>query len=740
MKTRLLSFAACLSLVLGCTDEPVSENLSSEEMHMIRAVIEEEDPVTKTSLGTGNKVFWSAADTISVFNNSMSGSPYAVTSESVGTSTGVFKRVEDKSKGVTIGANVAFYPYVSGMYCSKSGDDAYEISSFEFLSSMKYVEGTFPEGTFPMVAVSEVGSEDFAFRNVSGVLKLQLKGTDAVKSLTVQGNAGEPLSGVGIVSVSLNDPAPVVTMSEGAGKSVKLDCGFGVQLQSDTPSSFYIPLPPAVFEEGFNVVAESKTGARMTLKTSARTEVKRSKILCMPEILFQPTGGVQIEAVSVTFNEIKIRVKVEDVEQYCGGYTLASAFSLSKVQRDANWKTVPRITDVFEYEGPLTGFPNATPTPVSAGQTYVVWVAPYKVGQKTVAQEDIVYREFTVPEVCGGGDVVVTCNEVRAELKSLEAELSAPGASVIYGAFFTDAEIAKYADDAAVVAYLFDKASPVAGETALVSRSGLQPGTALNLVAVAVGGDGKYGSLMRQSVSTTIPQFDDSLQLDLSVSYEGKTAYINVGTLPEGAYCRYFVGKKSSSTWTRMFGGTRESAENYMASNPDSYLLENTVETPLVNGCVVFDGIEMSVEYLAVVMLVTKDGLLSRASLITFTPTMNLGNFVYKSGAQSTLWNASKPSVSFGRCVEEGEFYIVNWSVQPADGMTAYAVCAHPNSVAECVTAEDLAIKVYNMGVKVVPGQMETIFYGDKENYVYVTWCDAEGNFYETYSEQVPQN
>lgn len=740
MKTHLLSFAACISLVLGCISEPEHPNLSVEEMPMIRAVIEEEDAVTKTSLGAGNSVLWSQYDTINVFKNSMSGSPYAILPESVGTNSGVFKCVENKSKGVIIGANVAFYPYASGMYCSKVGDDGYEISSFEFPSEMDYAKGSFPEGTFPMVAITEAGSEDFSFRNASGVLKLLLKGEDAVKSLTIQGNAGEPLAGEGSVSVSFSNPAPVVSMSESAGKSVKIDCGFGVQLQPDAPTAFLIPLPPTVFENGFNVVVESQTGARMTLNTSSRAEVKRSTILCMPEIMFEPAGGVQIEAISVSFNEILIHVSVGDAVEYCGGYALASAFTLSKVQRDANWKTVPRISDVFEYEGPLTGFPNATPVPVSAGQTYVVWVAPYKAGQKSVSQEDIVYREFTVPEVGDGGNVDVTCVEVRAELNSLEAELSAPGASVIYSALLTDAEIAKYANDDALIGYLFDKGSPVSGETAVVSRTGLKPGTALHLVAVALDSDGMYGSLMRQSVSTAVPLFDDSIQVDLSVTYEEKTAYVNVGTLPEGAYCRYFVGKKSSSTWNRMFGGTRESAENYMASNPDSYLLETTLETPLVDGCIKCEGVEMSAEYVAVVMVVTADGLISRAALLEFVPTINLGNFVYKTGSQSSLWNESKPVITFGRCVEESEFYIVNWSVQPAEGMTAYTVCAHPNSVADCETPEDLAIRVYNMGVKVVPGQTETLFYGDKENSVYVTWCDAEGNFYETYSETVPQN
>ena len=150
MRTHLLLFAACISLALGCISEPENQKLSVEEMPMIRAVIEDEDAVTKTSLGAGNSVLWSEYDTINVFKNSMAGSPYAIMPESVGTTSGVFKCVENKSRGVTIGADVAFYPYVTGMYCSKGDDDSYEISGFDFPSEMEYVEGTFPEGLLYM--------------------------------------------------------------------------------------------------------------------------------------------------------------------------------------------------------------------------------------------------------------------------------------------------------------------------------------------------------------------------------------------------------------------------------------------------------------------------------------------------------------------------------------------------------------------------------------------------------------
>ena len=72
--------------------------------------------------------------------------------------------------------------------------------------------------------------------------------------------------------------------------------------------------------------------------------------------------------------------------------------------------------------------------------------------------------------------------------------------------------------------------------------------------------------------------------------------------------------------------------------------------------------------------------------------------------------------------------------------MTAYAVCAHPNSMEGYSDPKDQAIRIYNLGDVVEPGKMVNIIYGDKGNLVYVIWKDRNGNFYEAYSVAVPQN
>jgi hypothetical protein len=187
-----------------------------------------------------------------------------------------------------------------------------------------------------------------------------------------------------------------------------------------------------------------------------------------------------------------------------------------------------------------------------------------------------------------------------------------------------------------------------------------------------------------------------------------------------------------------MLGGSRVTAEEYMAVNHDSYIISNTDDTPFVDGCILLKDLEIGAEYVVVVMAQGNDGRVSRAYMMTFTPKMDLGNFVYRTGQTAELWKASCPSVTFGTCTSESEFYIINWAVTPAEGMTAYAVCTHPNSMTGYEEPEDMAVRVYNLGKEVVPGKMELLMYGDKENLVYVVWCDENGNYYEPYSVSVP--
>lgn len=738
MRNKII-FLLAVALIAGCQREEMRETLRYS------AVTEGFDN-TRTSLDEDNRVLWSEEDMVAIFENNDKPSGYQITSSSAGQPSAEFVLMQQAQKGTAVGADVAVYPYDESLTLSRMSTGIYRVNGLSLPEVQQYAGASFGPGAFPMIAVSEAGSGRLAFKNVCGVLRLYLTGNDAVRSITVNGNDGELLSGP-IVMNADPDGLPYISAGSDASGEARLDCGAeGVMLDETSPTPFSIVLPPVSFSKGFTVTVRSVDGAEMTVRTDKENPIRRSGVLNMPSVAFAPSYDgvmrVEIEALSMRFDGIDIRVTATNTAEYCGGYELKKDFDPAKVLRSANWKNVTRYKGSCMYEGPLNAFPGGQQDgTLAAGQTYVVWVAPYAEGVKLLKEEDLVYKEFTVPEIKDGGSVKVSAVDYSAGLKSMEVTLSAPGASVIYAMLLTKKEYSGLNSDKAMAEYLIRNSNPAAGSEMILQRTGLNPGEQVYLLALAVDGNGRYGAILNKGYTVAVPVYNDDIAINLDVTYEGKTAKVKVtasGADIAGYY--YFHGKTSSSSWTRILGGTRESAELYLAVNNDNYIISNTEEDPFVNGNIEISGLEMGVEHVVVVMAYDVDGRFSRAVMRKFTPQLDLGDFVYKSGATKELWQKSQPSVTFGDCNESGEFYTINWAVTPAEGMTAYAVCAHPNSMEGYSDPKDQAIRIYNLGDVVEPGKMVNIIYGDKGNLVYVIWKDRNGNFYEAYSVAVPQN
>lgn len=741
MKNKI-SMLIIISLFLtGC----LQEQRDDFAFRMFRGHVEDFSS-TKTTLGDENMVLWSEGDMISVFEDNDESSCYKITDESAGKSNAEFVEVADIPDGTSIGANVAVYPYLQSARCARLSTGDFRISGFELPAVQYYSENSFASGVFPMAAMTSLSDNVFDFKNLCGVLKLQLKGEESVRYIVVEGNDGEKLSGPAWITVHKDGSSHSISMRTGADKQVSLDCGKdGVKLHPDVVESFLIVLPPTSFSSGFTITVETVGGEKVELSTSKSNEVQRSRILCMPEKTIEieyPVlpPKVSIETLAASYDDVSIKVKVENAVQYAGGYKLKSEFNISQILREANWKIVPRIDDVFEYEGSMTAFPSGKTTDtVIPGQTYTVWVAPYSEGQTLVSSDNIVSKDIRVPDIASGGSLNVTEVSSESEFTSLTAEVSAPGARFIFAGFVTESELASLSSVSAKVSWLKNNATRITGPEGTVTRSGLTPDMPVTLLAIAIDDAGRYGSVLNKTYFTAVPVFNEKISIDLSASIEEKEARINVSAKGgEVARFYYFADKASSSSWTRVLGGTREAAEEFIPLHKDNYLINNTDDDPFEDDCIVMDEVMMDEKHVVVVMAEDVDGMFSRAYMLAFTPELDLGDFFYSTGSTRSQWMSTKPAVSFGKCYQEEEFYIINWAVTPASGTTAYAVCTHPNVMQDCSTSKDMAVRIYNIGKKVVPGKMETLLYGDKGNLVYVTWRDKSGNFYEPVSIAVP--
>lgn len=342
MKKNILSALAICAALLGCQKNEISETRTSGvELH---ATIED-DASTKTVMDENNNIRWSEGDQIIAFMKSSYGYKYQVKSSFIGETYADFSKVsssdgDDLSAGMDWDHIVAYYPYAESIKCAKSGNN-YALNVI-LPSEQTYAAESFGNGFFPMVAVSE--NNNITFKNVLGGIKLQLRGTQKVKSIKLEGKNNEKLSGAATVTAYTDETKPAITMASSASTSVTLNCGSGVQLNESKATEFIIALPPVLFSKGFTVTVTDTDGKTYTVETDKANTVLRSSILNMPAFKLgnnpseEEPGDDELIVPVVTVSLSSTSLKLYDGDTY--------QLIATVMPRDATDKTVVWSSDM----------------------------------------------------------------------------------------------------------------------------------------------------------------------------------------------------------------------------------------------------------------------------------------------------------------------------------------------------------------------------------------------------------
>ena len=276
MKKLILGAMTAALAFASCTKE-----IDNYQTHCceIYAKMEQENQ-TKTVLDENNNILWAAGDKIAAFLKSTSAQCFQIRDEYVGKNQGYFSEVSSRQSDVSEWEeNVVYYPYSESVRCAKN-EYGYSLDII-LPQEQTYHERSFGSHAFPMAAISK--DNDFTFKNICGGLKLQLKGTQSIAYIRIEGRHNEMLSGTATVTISGVRAIPSIEMGSNASNSAVLDCN-GVQLQEDNATIFIITLPPVVFEDGFIITITDTEDNTYRIESSQRNEVKRSSLLVMPEV------------------------------------------------------------------------------------------------------------------------------------------------------------------------------------------------------------------------------------------------------------------------------------------------------------------------------------------------------------------------------------------------------------------------------------------------------------------------
>jgi len=292
-KIRFACFVSMmLLLVAGCRQMEEIEPAAVRGTHTLKAVLES-DPDTKTHLSGPDASgiyypYWSEKEEIAVYVDGLDAPDKYTLSEGSGTVSGVFT-------GTIYGLDkIALYPY---SYRSDEGLEG-KVLNLNLPSVQSYKEGTFADGSFPMVAVSN--TDELSFKNLCSVLRISMTGEVAVKSIRFVANDGwMPVSGKATVRTDFAD-GPELVMADDGSNVVTLECAY-VPLDPDNPTDFFIVIPPGTYRGGFSIEINTFKGT-VTRSTDADIVFKRSQLRSIPT--FECIADGEIDPDDIPFNEI----------------------------------------------------------------------------------------------------------------------------------------------------------------------------------------------------------------------------------------------------------------------------------------------------------------------------------------------------------------------------------------------------------------------------------------------------
>ena len=401
---KIALFLAVMAIAVASCQKPETVLPVAEQF---TATVESFESPTKTSMTPEKYVVWSQNDRLAIFQSSTLADEYLVADASVGNANGTFSIVTDASDingdfsaGTELPCNVAFYPYADGLSLTGSvledEGPVYEIDGFSLPAEQNYAEGSFANGAFPMVAVTETLSDHkLKFKNVLGALKLQLKGTQTVKSIKVTGKNNEILSGAAVVTAYANGLTPAITMtgSDDASKSVTLNCGDGIQLNEGTTTAFIISLPPVLFSNGFTVTVTDSESQIYTVETDKANTVLRSSILTMPAFTLGQTPGDDAEDDDATYIEYLFLDKTSLTMYPETSYTLVADIDPVEVTYPTlTWSSSSNAVAIVDQTGKITTVSDgaATITALAVGGVSATCTVTVKSATATTVKDYIV--------------------------------------------------------------------------------------------------------------------------------------------------------------------------------------------------------------------------------------------------------------------------------------------------------------------------------------------------------------
>ncbi len=282
---KILLFAAVATMFAACTKDATKDLAPAKPTDTFYVSIGDDD--SRVQLNEQMQTVWTEGDRVSVFNKTTDNRRYKFTGKT-GDRTGELSYIRGGTTGDKIDQIVAVYPYNESNSITSDGTVS---TVMPFVQT--YRKDNFGIGGSIMVARSD--DENLSFRNVMGWIRIALTGEKTILRITLQGNNKELIAGNATIG---NDMS--ITPTADAKQVVILNCD--VALSQDTPTYFYIAVPPQTFEKGISICMFDTDNKFMKFSTANNITVIRNHIIPMKPLVYDGKDSIPTNQIWYTYS------------------------------------------------------------------------------------------------------------------------------------------------------------------------------------------------------------------------------------------------------------------------------------------------------------------------------------------------------------------------------------------------------------------------------------------------------
>ena len=457
--------------------------------------------------------------------------------------------------------------------------------------------------------------------------------------------------------------------------------------------------------------------------------------------------GLNVDAAfsDVTFKDATVTVTPAEGTSYFYGINTTDDYYASSILHMVNAGMYSATSEAVnstmsalsESDQPNVRF-NITP-----GASYTLWyIIETSAGSYTEA--DMKTVEVTLDELTDDGTAAVEFGEPTITYNSIELPFTrTENTWRVYATYMTETEyISSYesSDDKVQETLLnswpFNTDYPTTSD--VYGNFNLSPNTKGYVFVVVIDNDGKIGPLQKKEVTTTDVPRDATIGVELNgeVDATATSASVKLSVTGTPTTVIYYFAKKSDFENHWSFKGDEEIVKSDMALNPNNYNYTRVAYSTLTDNTLEITGLSFSQDYILIGSVASGDeskGYTLSADYFVTEFTTPDPTIIGKddSGYADMLPEISEPSYEASYGSTYGKV-----TVTPAAGTATCYYYATTTALDESDTAALVSQITSNGNSSTEEFEINRYMYTTV--YVYITWTDAEGNYYAPVKVEIP--